>query len=258
METTKEITFLNITADTKTIVIIDNKNVRVAVPTIDVSAVPTPKGKIKLTTLYGTTESKTDFTYNSNVPNQSSAAPITQSQTTSTTGTTSGTTTTQAASIPPKPNSQPQQTGPLVLLDDSVTNLIGSVSLEKIIVNPDAGPWKIVPQFTDWSYQAVHRKAGPNNTVVEEVIDKLTNSRDLEVYVASNGKSFSVTDLSIVKLVEDNIDDPAEMKKVDRIYNQVTLSCVHEDKYVKFKQTNNPNDVINDVFQTFRFTIFFK
>jgi hypothetical protein len=249
-ETTKEIKIGTTIVPVKDITILNSKTIRITVPKVGTGV--RSVDKISITTDYGTVTSTNDFTYDPTMVVVAEPAQPTTVQG-------------AAASVPPSvapnvPNSntQPQQTGPVVLVEKQTYNLVGSVSKEEINVNPDAGPWKIVQNQVDWSYRAVAPKTGPNNTITEEVISKRTDSRQLEDYVSTDKKSFSVTDFDIVSIVQEEIDDPIEEKKVTKIYNQITFFTTHDDKYVKFRQTNNPNDVIQDVFQVFKFTILLK
>ena len=43
--------------------------------------------------------------------------------------------------------------------------------------------------------------------------------------------------------------------KINKVYNKITLSSVSQNKFVKFNITNNPDDVIPDVYYTFPFTV---
>jgi hypothetical protein len=59
-----------------------------------------------------------------------------------------------SASIPPEiapgipnANTQPQETGPVVLTGRTTTNLLGSDTSLRVNVNPEAGPWKIIPHL---------------------------------------------------------------------------------------------------------------
>jgi hypothetical protein len=208
--------------------------------------------KISITTDYDTTTSINNFTYDPTMVTIPEPAQPTTAQGPS-------------ASIPPEiapgiPNAdtQPQETGPVVLTGRTTTNLLGSDTSLRVNVNPESGPWKIIPSFMTWQWRAVGVKAGPNNTFEEETLGKRTGSRELEGNVSTDGKSFTVTDFEIVDIVEQDLDEPDDIKKVTRIYNQVVFMCNHDDAYAKYKETNNPDDVIGQVVQAFNFTIILK
>ena len=80
----------------------------------------------------------------------------------------------------------------------------------------------------------------------------------MEEYVSTDGKSFTVTDFEIVDIVTEDLDEPDDIKKVTRIYNQVVFTYNHDDAYTKFNETNNPKDVIEQGFRDFNFTIILK
>jgi len=227
LETTKQITFLNITADTKTIVIIDNKNVRVAVPTIDVSTIPTPKGKIKLTTLYGTTESKTDFTYNPNVPNQSSAAPTTNS--------------TQSQTIPAPPNTQPQQTGAPTMISTE-TKVVRNLTDELIVyMNPNTPPAIISTAVI--MEVSVYNNTVENNVVKKTLVQTATSVRDNLV----TNNVFKVTYKDVANLLINYPIPPFNTSPInarDTVLLRFTLNAQPVDR-VKYPQS---------VTQSFNFT----
>jgi hypothetical protein len=52
--------------------------------------------------------------------------------------------------------------------------------------------------------------------------------------------------------------NPDDINKVNRIYNQVVFTCDHDDTYVKYNETKNPDDIIENVVQSFNFTIILK
>jgi hypothetical protein len=143
------------------------------------------------------------------------------------------------------------------MLAKYITNLIGGNERMNVTINPDAGKWKIISNFTDWSYQVVGKNL-TNNTINEVVIASKSNiTHDWDGNTSIDGQTFSVSDLSIVDEIEKDVDKE-DMKKATKIYAKFTLTAQAVDKYVKFRQTNNPNDVINDSYQTFPFTIILK
>jgi hypothetical protein len=232
------------------VTILNRSTIRFSVPQIGEGV--KVQEKISLTTDYGTITSINNFTYDPTMVTIPEPAQPTTAQGPS-------------ASIPleiapgiPNSNTQPQETGPVVLTGQTTTNLLGSDTSLRVNVNPESGPWKIIPSFMKWQWRAVGVKAGPNNTFEEEIIGKRSDSRQLEEYVSTDGKSFTVTDFEIVDIVTEDLDEPDDIKKVTRIYNQVVFICNNDDAYAKYKETNNPDDVIKQVTQSFNFTVILK
>jgi hypothetical protein len=169
-----------------------------------------------------------------------------------------------SASIPPQiapgipnANTQPQETGPVVLTGRTIGSLLGGDTSLRVGVNPDAGPWKIYTPV-EWSWRAVGTVPGPNNTFVEKIIGSRTDSRQLEGYLSTDGKSFFVTDFNIVDIVSRSLDEENDISKVSRINNIIIFRCNHDDTYVKFNETNNPDDIIETVIQSFNITVILK
>ena len=124
---------------------------------------------------------------------------------------------TVAPGVPANANTNPQQTGPIVLLEKTQYDLLGSNTKMDVTINPEAGSWDIIPQYTEWTWKAINVVPGPNNTTVEEVIGK-GQGRGLEEYVYTNKKQFEITNLDILQNVKESIDDDVEFKKIDIIY----------------------------------------
>ena len=249
-ETTKEIKIGTTIVPFSGVTILNPSTIKFTVPQVGEGV--NVQEKISLTTDYGTITSINNFTYDPTMVTIPEPAQPTTAQGPS-------------ASIPleiapgiPNSNTQPQETGPVVLTGLTTTNLLGSDTSLRVNVNPESGPWKIIPSFMTWQWRAVGVKAGPNNTFEEETLGKRTGSRELEGNVSTDGKSFTVTDFEIVDIVEQDLDEPDDIKKVTRIYNQVVFMCNHDDAYAKYKETNNPDDVIGQVVQAFNFTIILK
>jgi hypothetical protein len=249
-ETTKEIKIGTTIVPFSGVTILNSGTIRFTVPQVGEGV--KVEEKISLTTDYGTTVSVSNFTYDLTMVSIPEPAQPTTAQGPS-------------ASIPPEvapgipnANTQPQETGPVVLTGTTTTNLLGSDTSLRVNVNPESGPWKIIPSFMTWQWRAVGVKAGPNNTFEEETLGKQTGNRELEGNVSTDGKSFTVTDFEIVDIVEQDLDEPDDIKKVTKIYNQVVFVCNNDDAYVKYNETKNPEDVIKQVVQSFNFTIILK
>lgn len=234
LDTTTGVTINNVTV-TEGITRINSTNITVIVP---FSNTDIPQNNlITVKTENGSASSTTNFTYN---PNQTAPAPPTV-----------------APGVPANANTNPQQTGPIVLVEKTQYDLIGSNTKMDVTINPDAGSWDIIPQYTEWTWKAINVVPGPNNTFIEEVIGQ-GQGRGLEEYVFSNKKQFEITDLDILQNVKESIDDDAEFNKIDTIYSKISLLAVSTIKYDKFRITDNPKDVIPDAYQTFPFYITFR
>ena len=156
---------------------------------------------------------------------------------------------------PPNVNTQSQQTGPIVLTAATTYNLLGGANDMKVSINPAAGSWDIIKEFTGWTWKGVRLVAGPNNTFIEEVIGSGNYGRELENFVSVDKQTFNITNTDILTIIKNDIDDDVEFNKINKVYNKITLSSVSQNKFAKFNITNNPNDVIADVYYTFPFTV---
>jgi hypothetical protein len=158
--------------------------------------------------------------------------------------------------LPPNVNTQPQQTGPLPLTSDTIYNLAGGATLLTVDVNPSAGGWDIVPNLITWNYKIVKRSVGPNNTIVETVLDQQTNTKFQYNYVSLNKQTFRITQTDVIDEIKmkTELTEPI-ITTSNIIYNQIMLVTTSKDKYAKFNITNNPNDVIRDVYMAFPFTM---
>jgi hypothetical protein len=249
-ETTKEIKIGTTVIPFSGVTILNSGTIRFTLPQVGEGV--KIQEKISLTTDYGTTTSINNFTYDPTM-----VAIPTSAQPTIAQG--------PSASIPPEivpgiPNSndQPQETGPLVLTGTTTTNLLGSDTSLRVNVNPEAGPWKIVPQFTKWTWTAVGVEAGPNNTFVEKPIQTRSDSQQLQIYVSPDGKSFFVTESAIVDIVSKDLNNPEDIKKVTKIYNQVVFISKNDNEYIKYNETQNPEDIVGQVTLPFHFKIILK
>jgi hypothetical protein len=248
-ETTKEIKIGTTIVPFSGVTILNSGTIRFTVPQVGEGV--KIQEKISLTTDYGITTSINNFTYDPTMVTIPTSAQPTTAQGPS-------------ASIPPQiapgipnANTQPQETGPVVLTGRTIGSLLGGDTSLRVGVNPDAGPWKIYTPV-EWSWRAVGTVPGPNNTFVEKIIGSRTDSRQLEGYLSTDGKSFFVTDFNIVDIVSRSLDEENDISKVSRINNIIIFRCNHDDTYVKFNETNNPDDVIETVIQSFNITVILK
>jgi len=232
LDTITGITINNVTTTTG-ITINNPTNIVVLVPFSNTNV--SQNNTITVKTENGNAVSTTNFTYN---PNQTSPAQPTV-----------------IPGSPPNVNSNPQQTGPIVLTANTTYNLVGSAMNMYVGINPASGTWNITKQYTEWTWKAVKLVPGPNNTFVEEVVGSGDYSRELEDYVSNDKQYFNITALGILDIVKQDIDNDEEYNKINKIYNKISLMATSPNKYVKFNTTNNPNDVIPDAYQTFPFTI---
>ena len=249
-ETTKEIKIGTTIVPFSGVTILNSSTIRFTVPQVG-SGVKVQE-KISITTDYGTTTSTNNFTYDPTM-----VAIPTSAQPTTAQG--------PSASIPPENvpgipngNNQSQETGPPVLTGRTTTNILGSDTSLRVNVNPEAGPWKIVPQYTKWDWTAVGIEAGPNNTFVEKQIQRRVDSPQLQFYVSLDGKSFFVTESAIIDIISKDLTEPDNIKKITKIYNKVILYSNNDDAFAKYNQTQNPKDIIEPDFEDFNFTVILK
>jgi hypothetical protein len=76
--------------------------------------------------------------------------------------------------------------------------------------------------------------------------------------VLPDGKSFFVTEFAIVDIVSNDLTNPEDIKKITKIYNEVVLTSKNDNEYVKFNETQNPDDIIKQVILPFDFKIILK
>jgi hypothetical protein len=153
---------------------------------------------------------------------------------------------------PPNVNTQPQQTGPIVLTAKTTNNLIGSNETLTVGVNPDAGKWDIFSEFNNWQYKIVKRVAGPNNTIVEQILEENSNKQEFRSNVSTDKQKFFLTDFDLIEGIKQNSElTEKEILSASYIYNKFEFVASSPDKYKKFNITNNSKDVIPDVYQSF-------
>jgi hypothetical protein len=138
---------------------------------------------ITLSGTHGSGSSTTTFTYN---PLQTTAAPPTV-----------------APSVPPNSNTNPQQTGPVIMIEGTSYN---NDSLT-VIINPEyyptgntaLSPWNFqyTEQDTTLDYQFVRLSATSNNQYVQVILGQGTLTQDLDSYFVNEIK-FQIDSSSIV------------------------------------------------------------
>ena len=233
LDTITGVTINNVLTTTG-ITIINSTTITVIVP---FSNTPIPQNNnIKVSGTHGDGISATNFTYNPNQQTPTAPPPI--------------------PNAPPNVNTQPQQTGPTPLTGTTTYGLSGGAELLKVGVNPAAGSWKIIPEFTSWNYKIVKRSLGPNNTIIETTLEEQEDLTDLSTYVSSNKQLFTITDFDIANEIGSVSSlTNQEINSATFIYNTISLVAIADDKYVKYNITNNIKDVIQDALQPFTFPI---
>jgi hypothetical protein len=73
--------------------------------------------------------------------------------------------------------------------------------------------------------------------------------------VSGNRQSFSITDVDIQGAVSERVSYVIDVNKNTKIQSKITLVAEPLDRNVIYNVTNNPNDVIRDISQTFSFTV---
>jgi hypothetical protein len=153
--------------------------------------------------------------------------------------------------LPPNVNTQPQ---PVVLIANKTTNQFGGDEQMTITINPASGDWNILSGNTLWSWIAYKTTVGPNNTIIEEKVGEGSFIPEFQTYVSSNKKSFSITATDIIGKVSLNFPNNNDVYNY-KINNKISLLAEPVDRNIKFNVTNNPNDIIRDVSQTFSFRV---
>jgi len=194
---------------------------------------------ITLSSTHGSGSSTNTFTYN---PSQTTAAPpIT------------------IPGAPPNVNTQPQQTGPIVLTGKTTSNLNGSDETLTVGINPAAGNWEILSEFNSWQFKIVKRVLGPNNVIVEEVLDEGTIEQEFRINVSANKQKFFLSDFGLIAGIKANtfLTDK-QIASASVIYNKFEFVASSPVKFVKWRTTRNPDDVIDDVYQSFTMLLKFR
>jgi hypothetical protein len=219
LELTTGVTINGIT--TSQLTINANTNLNVIVPKSN-TVIPQTQ-TIVLRTKNGNVISSGQFTYN---PFQTAPQPPTS-----------------VPGVPLNANTQPQQTGPLVMNGLSTNNSL------LVTINPDAGLWDILSGQTEWTWRAIKEETGPNNTIVKVVVAGDQFSNDLESYVSSNKQSFSVDSIDILNIIKQNMNDDVEFNKIKSVESKISLLALSPNAFA------DPNNLIPDAFQSFTFNI---
>ena len=236
LENVTAVTINNVTTTTG-ITINSSVNIVVLVPFSN-TTVP-QNNTIVVSGPYGSSASSTTFTYN---PSQTTAAPPTT-----------------IPGAPPNVNSQPQQTGPIVLTGKTTSNLNGSDETLTVGINPAAGNWEILSEFNSWQYKIVKRVLGPNNVIVDEVLDEGTVEQEFRVNVSANKQRFFLSDVGLIAALKANTGlTDKQIASASVIYNKFEFVASSPDKFVKWRTTRNPDDVIDDVYQSFTMLLKFR
>ena len=123
-----------------------------------------------------------------------------------------------------------------------------------VTINPVSGDWNIISGNTLWSWIAYKTTAGPNNTIVEEKVGEGSFIPEFQNNVTLNKKSFFITATDIIGEVSLNFPNNNDVYNY-KINNKISLLAEPVDRNIKFNVTNNPNDIIKDVSQTFSFRV---
>jgi len=160
---------------------------------------------------------------------------------------------------PPNVNTQPQQTGPIVLTGKTTSNLNGSDETLTVGINPAAGNWEILSEFNSWQFKIVKRVLGPNNVIVEEVLDEGTIEQEFRINVSANKQKFFLSDFGLIAGIKANtfLTDK-QIASASVIYNKFEFVASSPVKFVKWRTTRNPDDVIDDVYQSFTMLLKFR
>ena len=219
LELTTGVTINGIT--TSQLTINANTNLNVIVPKSN-TVIPQTQ-TIVLRTKNGNVISSGQFTYN---PFQTAPQPPTS-----------------VPGVPLNANTQPQQTGPLVMNGLSTNNSL------LVTINPAAGLWDILSGQTEWTWRAIKEETGPNNTIVKVVVAGDQFSNDLAPYVSSNKQSFSVNSIDILNIIKQNMNDDVEFNKIKSVESKISLLALSPNAFA------DPNNLIPDAFQSFTFNI---
>jgi hypothetical protein len=118
-----------------------------------------------------------------------------------------------------------------------------------VTINPDAGLWDILSGQTEWTWRAIKKAEGPNNTTFDFVVAEGEFSNDLASYVSSNKQSFSVNRTDILNSVKQTMNDDVEFNQITSVQSEISLTAL------SLNTSTDPNNVIPSVFQPFKFNI---
>jgi hypothetical protein len=205
LELTTGVTINGIT--TSQLTINANTNLNVIVPKSN-TVIPQTQ-TIVLRTKNGNVISSGQFTYN---PFQTAPQPPTS-----------------VPGIPLNANTQPQQTGPLVMTGLTTYDSNGSSNSLLVTINPAAGLWDILSGQTKWTWMAIKEETGPNNTKVMIPVAGDQISNDLATYVSSNKQSFSIDSIDILEIIKENMNDDIEFNKISLVESKISLLAFSAD-----------------------------
>jgi hypothetical protein len=156
---------------------------------------------------------------------------------------------TSVPGVPLNANTQPQQTGPLVMNGSITYNSNGSTNSLLVTINPDAGLWDILSGQTEWTWRAIKKAEGPNNTTFDFVVAEGEFSNDLASYVSSNKQSFSVNRTDILNIIKQTMNDDVEFNQISSVESKISLLALSPNAFA------DPNNIIPPAFQSFTFNI---
>jgi hypothetical protein len=136
---------------------------------------------------------------------------------------------TSVPGIPLNANTQPQQTGPLVMTGLTTYDSNGSSNSLLVTINPAAGLWDILSGQTKWTWTAIKEETGPNNTKVMIPVAGDQISNDLATYVSSNKQSFSIDSIDILEIIKENMNDDIEFNKISLVESKISLLAFSAD-----------------------------
>ena len=156
---------------------------------------------------------------------------------------------TSVPGVPLNANTQPQQTGPLVMTGLTTYNSNGSSDSLLVTINPNAGLWGILSGQTKWTWEAIKKVEGPNNTIINYPVAEGKFSNDLASYVSSDKQSFSVNRTDILNIIKQSMNDDVEFNQITSVQSEISLNALSPNA------STNPNNIIPSVLQSFKFNI---
>ena len=100
---------------------------------------------------------------------------------------------------------------------------------------------------------------GPNNVIVDEVLDEGTVEQEFRVNVSANKQRFFLSDVGLIAALKANTGlTDKQIASASVIYNKFEFVASSPDKFVKWRTTRNPDDVIDDVYQSFTMLLKFR
>jgi hypothetical protein len=156
---------------------------------------------------------------------------------------------TSVPGVPLNANTQPQQTGPLVMTGLTTYNSNGSSDSLLVTINSAAGLWDILSGQTQWTWKAIKKVEGPNNTIINYPVAEGKFSNDLASYVSSNKQSFSVNRTDILNIIKQTMNDDIEFNQITSVQSEISLNALSPNA------STDPNNIIPSVLQSFKFNI---